>query len=100
MDMEWRNREYNSSILRARRSKDTQVVDVPDEIAREVPVAIANNRADKEVDISAIRGTLTGKLGPWLALEDIISVDDIEMDDFPKTSSGKTQKNILRENFV
>jgi acyl-CoA synthetase (AMP-forming)/AMP-acid ligase II len=76
------------------------VVDVPDEIARQVPVAIVNNQADKEVDISDIRGTLTEKFEPWFALEDIISVEDIGMDDFPKTSSGKTQKNILRENFV
>jgi acyl-CoA synthetase (AMP-forming)/AMP-acid ligase II len=66
------------------------VVGVPDEIAREVPVAIVNNQADKEVDISDVRGTLTEKLEPWFALEDIISVEDTGMDDFPKTSSGKT----------
>lgn len=50
----------------------------------------------EEIDTSDIPGEIISKLGQSFAFEDIVSVETIGLDDIPRTTSGKTQKHILR----
>ncbi|KAG9243562.1 hypothetical protein BJ878DRAFT_568345 [Calycina marina] len=77
-----------------------EVVGVPDEVAGEVPVAIVKGKAGQTHDLSLVRGKLIEKLGNLFALEDIIPVESLGLEDFPRTFSGKTKKNILREKAI
>jgi len=72
-----------------------EVVGVPDEIVGEVPFAIV--KEIQNYDMSNIRGKLVKKLGPLFALEDVLTLKAIGLDDFPKTHSGKTKKHVLKE---
>lgn len=77
-----------------------EVVGIPDQVAGEVSVAIVKSSSDQKSNLSNIRGKLVEKLGPLFALEDIIPLEIIGLDDFPKTFSGKTKKSILREKIT
>ncbi|CAG8975463.1 hypothetical protein HYALB_00004779 [Hymenoscyphus albidus] len=73
-----------------------EVIGVPDELAGEVPVAIVKGNAGQTHVLSLVRGKLIEKLGHLFALEDIVSVESLGLEDFPRTFSGKTKKNVLR----
>ncbi|CAG8957904.1 hypothetical protein HYFRA_00000245 [Hymenoscyphus fraxineus] len=77
-----------------------EVIGVPDEIAGEVPVAIVKGNAGQKHDLSLVRGKLIEKLGHLFALEDIIPVESLGLEDFPRTHSGKTKKNVLKEKAI
>ena len=75
-----------------------EVIGVPNEILGEVPVAIV--KGSQKYDLSDVRGKLVERLGSLFALEDILTVESIGLDDFPRTHSGKTKKNVLREKAI
>jgi hypothetical protein len=74
-----------------------EVVGYPDEIAGEVPVAVLKKSADQEVNFDHIRQTVLERFGPRWALSDITNITDLGVDDYPRTASGKVQKQALKE---
>lgn len=76
---------------------ETDVVGIPDEVAGEVPVAVVKPKADQEVSTSEIHEVVVKELGPGSALQETLLLHDMQLDDFPKTTSGKVQKNVLSE---
>lgn len=79
---------------------EADVVGVPDEIAGEVPVAIIKTKLGQDIPSSSVQETLVKELGQGYALEEIIRLDELGLEDFPKTISGKIQKNVLSEHVV
>ena len=84
-------------IFLARFDMTAEVVGVPDEIAGEIPIAILKKRPGQELDISQLRALLVKDLGPAWVPEEILTLEDLGLDDYPRTASGKVQKNKLRE---
>lgn len=76
---------------------ETDVVGIPDEVAGEVPVAVVKPKADQEVSTSEIHEVVVKELGTGSALQETLLLHDMQLDDFPKTTSGKVQKNVLSE---
>ncbi|KAK5936785.1 NRPS [Knufia obscura] len=76
------------------------VVGVPDEVAGEVPVAVIKKKEGQEVEEAVVTEDLVKNLGPSFALESIIDTNKLGLEDFPKTSTGKVQKNELQEQVV
>ncbi|KIW86635.1 uncharacterized protein Z519_12760 [Cladophialophora bantiana CBS 173.52] len=74
---------------------DSQVIGIPDEIAGEVPVAVVKHLEDRDAAINIQRCVLE-KMGPAYAIEEVISLDELGIEDWPKTSSGKVLKRDLR----
>ena len=84
-------------IFLARFDMTAEVVGVPDEIAGEIPVAIIKKRPGQELDVSKLRAVLVKDLGPAWVPEEILRLEDLGLEDYPRTASGKVQKNKLRE---
>ncbi|KAK4542343.1 hypothetical protein LTR36_006799 [Oleoguttula mirabilis] len=74
-----------------------EVVGYPDEIAGEVPVAVLKKSADQDVKDDDIRQTVLEQFGPLWALSSIVDVTDLGVDDYPRTASGKVQKQTLKQ---
>lgn len=74
-----------------------EVCGVPDEVAGEVPVAVVKRREGQEIQEFKIKETLVKELGPSFALEAIVDLQELDLEDYPTTASGKVQKNVLRE---
>ncbi|KAF1819461.1 acetyl-CoA synthetase-like protein [Dissoconium aciculare CBS 342.82] len=74
-----------------------QVVGVPDPIATEVPFAIIKPAGDASLDTSAAHHIIKEKLGVQYLPATTVNISDLEIDDFPRTASGKVQKEKLRE---
>lgn len=76
-----------------------QVVGQPDDLAGEVPIAVIkkDDKDDEGLDYGNIRECLRKELGAPFVLEGIVSTDDLGVQDFPKTATGKVQKNVLKD---
>ncbi|KIW22576.1 uncharacterized protein PV07_10860 [Cladophialophora immunda] len=75
---------------------DSQVIGIPDEVAGEVPIAVIKYAGgDTNVAIKIQRCVLE-KMGPAYAIERVINLYDLGLEDWPKTSSGKVLKRDLR----
>ncbi|KAK0099513.1 hypothetical protein ONS96_008351 [Cadophora gregata f. sp. sojae] len=81
----------------ARFNLTAEVVGVPDEITGEIPIAIVKKKPGQEIDVLALRAELVKDLGPAWVPEEIIMLEDLGLEDYPRTSSGKVQKVKLRE---
>jgi len=84
------------SMLSSRFGITAEVIGIPDEIAGEVPIAIFKKGLE-EFDLLEIRKTLILELGKGSAVEEIIYLESLGLEDFPRTPSGKVQKFKLRE---
>lgn len=84
------------SLLFGRFDLLAEIVGLPDEIAREIPIAIVKKEG-QEVDPFKIRELLVKELGPVWVPEEITDVESLGIDDYPRTSTGKVQKIKLRE---
>ncbi|PVH71342.1 acetyl-CoA synthetase-like protein, partial [Cadophora sp. DSE1049] len=84
-------------IFLSRFDMTAEVVGVPDEIAGEIPIAIIKKKPGQELNVSALRAVLVKDLGPAWVPEEILTLDDLGLEDYPRTSSGKVQKVKLRE---
>lgn len=68
-----------------------QIVGKLDEIAGEVPVAVSQ-KAITEADITAINETILQYKGPVYLPEEVLTLEQLGLDDYPKTMLGKVQK--------
>ena len=81
-----------------------EVIGVPDEMAGEVPIAIVNTKENETVNASELKNATTKDLGSAFSPKMVLHLrDDLKMEDYPKTASGKVQKaklrNIVKEYF-
>lgn len=76
---------------------DSQVIGIKDEVAGEVPIAIIKADENQQQHVSAVRQTVVRSLGKNYALERVVLVKDLGLDDWPTTTSGKVQKTKLRD---
>lgn len=73
-----------------------QIVGTPDEIAGEVPVALTAQKADPET-IAEIRNTVLASMGRMYAIDEVVYIGDLGLNDYPRTMAGKVQKTKLKE---
>ncbi|HEX3589128.1 MAG TPA: AMP-dependent synthetase, partial [Pseudonocardiaceae bacterium] len=71
------------------------VVGLPHERWSEAITAVVVPKADASVDPEALRAALRERLDGYKIPKDVIVVPE-----FPRTSTGKVQKNVLRERFA
>ena len=74
-----------------------EVIGVPDEIAGEVPVAVVKSEPGEAINLLIIRETLVRELGSIWVPDEFISIESIGVEDYPRTASGKVQKDVLRD---
>ncbi|THX96300.1 acetyl-CoA synthetase-like protein [Aureobasidium pullulans] len=74
----------------------SQVVGVEDEAAGEVPIAVVRGQGLSQDDLDNLRRITIEKLGSAYAPEMILTLNDLNLDDFPKTTSGKLRKQTLQ----
>lgn len=86
------------SVLLSDFGVQAEVVGFPDDIAGEVPVAVVKTGSGSAENLprSEIKQALIRRYGAASAIETIVDVKDLGVDDYPKTVSGKVQKNALR----
>lgn len=63
-------------------------------IAGEVPVAVIKGKVTPEIR-DAIQSEVVAHMGALYVPEDVISTEDLGLDDYPRTTSGKIQKTKL-----
>lgn len=68
-----------------------QVVPSPDWIAGEVPIAVMLGVVDADIR-QAVQTTVLKHMGNIYVPEDVISLTDLDLKDFPRTMAGKIQK--------
>lgn len=73
-----------------------EVVGYPDEIAGEVPVAVLKSSASQEASHEHIRQIVLERFGPRWALSNITDITNLGVEDYPRTASGKVQKQTLK----
>ena len=88
------------SILLSRFDLTAEIVALPDEIAGEIPIAVVKKKKGQQVDVFKVRELLDKELGTSWVPEEIVDVESLGIDDYPRTTSGKVQKNKLREILV
>ncbi|KAK5953009.1 putative NRPS-like protein biosynthetic cluster [Knufia fluminis] len=72
-----------------------QIVGRPDVIAGEVPIAVSAKSVTL-ADIDLIQDTILRHMGPIFLPEEILTLQQIGLADFPKTMLGKAQKSKLK----
>lgn len=72
-----------------------QIVGAKDAIAGEVPVAVVNGKVTAEIR-DLIQSEIVQHMGALYVPEDVISITDLGMEDYPRTTSGKVQKTKIR----
>ncbi|PPJ57532.1 hypothetical protein CBER1_06265 [Cercospora berteroae] len=75
---------------------ELHVVGLLDEVAGEVPVAVVSRPLDS-LTIASIKRVVSHHLGQIFALDDVITLQDIGITDYPGTALGKVQKSKLKE---
>jgi acyl-CoA synthetase (AMP-forming)/AMP-acid ligase II len=88
------------SIILSKFDLVAEVVGVPDEIAGEIPIAVISRKSGQEVDVSKVRETLVKELGAAWVPEEIINVQSLGIDDYPRTATGKVVKTKLRKMVI
>jgi hypothetical protein len=73
-----------------------QIVGAADVIAGEVPVAIVAQKTDPET-IKEIKETVITTMGRMYAIDDVIYLGDLGLQNFPRTMAGKLQRMKLKE---
>lgn len=73
-----------------------QVVGAPDEIAGEVPVAIAHGKFTVEI-AHEIQATILKSMGPIYVPDEVIQLAALGIDEYPRTMAGKIKKTELAE---
>lgn len=77
--------------------QQAQVVAAPDPLAGEVPVAVIRRMPDGLHALVQLRDAVRTSMGIVYVPEDIVSLDALGLDEFPRTMSGKIQKAELRK---
>ncbi|KAI1855610.1 hypothetical protein JX266_000475 [Neoarthrinium moseri] len=71
-----------------------QVVALSDQIAGEVPVAVVLGPATADIK-DAIQAAVTVNMGTLYTPDDVVSLQDLGLSDYPRTMAGKIQKTKL-----
>lgn len=66
-----------------------------DSIAGEVPVAVVKGKVTAEIK-DLVQREIIHHMGALYVPEDVISIEDLGLEDFPRTTSGKIQKTKIR----
>ena len=72
------------------------IIGVPDDVAGEVPVAIAREPVDEDAK-ALVRETVVQRMGAAYIIDQVVSLAELRLDDFPRTALGKVQKSKLRD---
>ncbi|KAK3699958.1 hypothetical protein LTR37_016202 [Vermiconidia calcicola] len=75
---------------------DAQLVGVPDDIAGEVPVAVVKTAKAGATSANDVKKCVLDRLGRSYALERVLYLQDLGVEDWPKTTSGKVLKRDLQ----
>ncbi|KAI4145700.1 MAG: hypothetical protein L6R39_003719 [Caloplaca ligustica] len=78
----------------------SQVVGVPDEVAGEVPVAVIKRTKDGNVSRSLLHELIIKELGTAFALERVIDLEELGIDQFPTTATSKVRKVDVRRMVI
>ncbi|KAJ5643393.1 NRPS-like protein biosynthetic cluster [Penicillium longicatenatum] len=73
-----------------------QVVRAPDNIAGEVPIVVVNQEVDESTS-NNIKDAVLAQMGALYAPADVISIQALGSQEYPKTMAGKVQKTKLEE---
>ena len=74
----------------------SQVIGIPDDIAGEVPVAVVKMVSGYNVSKTWLQEHVIRNLGATFALERVIDLREVGVDDFPRTATGKVRKVDIR----
>ncbi|KAL8681144.1 MAG: hypothetical protein Q9186_002737 [Xanthomendoza sp. 1 TL-2023] len=80
--------------------QSAHVVGIPDEVAGEVPVAVIKMTEGKTVTKSLLHERVVKVLGTAFALERVIDLKELAVDDWPTTATAKVRKVDLREQVL
>ncbi|KAL8950888.1 MAG: hypothetical protein Q9222_003105 [Ikaeria aurantiellina] len=69
-----------------------QVVGVPDDVAGEVPIAVIKMAKDGTVAKGLLHDRIVKELGVTFALERVMDLKELAVDDWPTTATGKVRK--------
>ncbi|KAL8915756.1 MAG: hypothetical protein Q9172_006690 [Xanthocarpia lactea] len=75
----------------------SQVVGVPDEVAGEVPVAVIKMSKAGTIDKNSLQERIVQELGVTFALERVMDLKELAIDDWPTTATGKIRKVDVRQ---
>jgi aryl carrier-like protein len=73
-----------------------QIVGAPDEIAGEVPVAVAQGKIDDQT-AREVQATVLTSMGPIYVPDEVIQLSDLGIDAYPRTMAGKIKKTELAD---
>lgn len=74
-----------------------QIVAQPDPISGEAPIAIVHGTSNIATMAREIHRTVLKAMGPIWNPHEVIHINELGLDDWPKTSNGKIKKETLRE---
>ena len=75
----------------------SHVVGVPDEVAGEVPVAVVKLSEGAGTSKDLLHDRIVKELGVAFALERVLDLKELAIDDFPTTATGKVRKVDVRQ---
>lgn len=84
-------------LIRMEGIQSSQFISVPDEIPGEVPVAVINLTQDSTISKSLLHERLANNLGTAFALERVIDLRELAIDQCPVTATGKVRKVGVRK---
>ncbi|CAI7600759.1 unnamed protein product [Penicillium palitans] len=73
-----------------------QVVRAPDSVAGEVPVVVVNQEVDDHT-ANKIKDSILAQMGDLYVPADVISIQTLGQEEYPRTMAGKVQKTKLEE---
>ncbi|KAL9019132.1 MAG: hypothetical protein Q9185_003606 [Variospora sp. 1 TL-2023] len=77
--------------------QSAQVVGVPDEVAGEVPIAVIKMTKDGMISKKVLHERVVKELGVAFALERVMDLKELAIDDWPTTATGKVRKVDVRK---
>ncbi|KAJ6143009.1 acetyl-CoA synthetase-like protein [Penicillium samsonianum] len=75
---------------------EPQIVRLPDNIAGEVPIAVVNQTIDEET-ARRLKNTIRAKMGTLYVPAEVVTVQSLGVEAYPKTMAGKIQKSKLED---
>jgi acyl-CoA synthetase (AMP-forming)/AMP-acid ligase II/pimeloyl-ACP methyl ester carboxylesterase/acyl carrier protein len=73
-----------------------QIVRAPDNVAGEVPIVVLNQEVD-DYTANKLKDTVLSQMGDLYVPADVISIQTLGQEEYPKTMAGKVQKTKLED---
>jgi len=80
------------AVINTKQGIGIQVVGATDNVSGEVPVAVVHGADVDPSFVESLPSIVSKELGPAFALDQVIRLEELGLDDFPKTTSGKIRK--------